>query len=108
MKKAFTSEEMQAWRAAQPQKMVAVKVVVTSDQGNILTVQPSYKQTWQLPGGGVDAGESPEEATIRELAEETGIVAAIDDLRLKGTVYDKEQAEHTSISELFGMMGEDG
>ena len=29
-------------------------------------------QLWQMPQGGIDEGESPEEAAIRELAEETG------------------------------------
>ena len=28
---------------------------------------------WTLPGGGVEAGESPAAAVIRELAEETGL-----------------------------------
>jgi putative (di)nucleoside polyphosphate hydrolase len=28
---------------------------------------------WQMPQGGVDAGETPEEAALRELGEETGL-----------------------------------
>lgn len=39
--------------------------------------------SWQMPQGGIDAGESPEEAALRELWEETGadradIIAATD------------------------------
>ncbi len=30
---------------------------------------------WQMPQGGIDAGESPEEAALRELAEETGVTS---------------------------------
>lgn len=30
---------------------------------------------WQMPQGGIDEGEEPEEAALRELTEETGVVA---------------------------------
>lgn len=33
--------------------------------------------SWTLPGGGIDFGEPPAEAAIRELAEETGLVGEI-------------------------------
>lgn len=33
-------------------------------------------RNWQFPQGGVDTGESPESAALRELREETGVVSA--------------------------------
>ncbi len=31
-----------------------------------------YPKSWQMPQGGIDEGETPEQAVLRELAEETG------------------------------------
>jgi ADP-ribose pyrophosphatase YjhB (NUDIX family) len=38
---------------------------------------------WDLPGGGVNAGEPPWEAVVREVGEETGLAVAVE--RLTGT-----------------------
>lgn len=33
-------------------------------------------EAWQMPQGGIDAGETPDAAALRELAEETGVTKA--------------------------------
>ncbi len=35
---------------------------------------------WTLPGGGLEHGEDPRDGTLRELAEETGLIGKIDGL----------------------------
>lgn len=43
-------------------------------QGKILLVKQSYgRGLWTIPGGGIRRGETPEEATKREVREEVGI-----------------------------------
>lgn len=47
--------------------------VAEDAQGGVLLVRHSYIGGWQLPGGGVNAGEAPEHAVVRELEEEVGL-----------------------------------
>jgi 8-oxo-dGTP pyrophosphatase MutT (NUDIX family) len=48
--------------------------VVEDAENRVLLVRHSYMAGWHLPGGGVDAGEPPELAVIRELQEEVGLI----------------------------------
>ncbi len=50
------------------------------DTGNILLCRisaqlPDIAGQWTLPGGGIDFGEDPVDAMVREVREETGLVA---------------------------------
>ena len=87
MTKRYTDEQNRQWQASLPKKKIAVKVIVKSTKGNILLVKPDYKDTWQLPGGGVDTGEDPIHAAIRELKEEVNLNIDEKDLKIIGTVF---------------------
>jgi 8-oxo-dGTP pyrophosphatase MutT (NUDIX family) len=52
---------------------MSAAAVLTNGDGRYLIVKPSYKAGWNLPGGGVDRGETPDQACRRELREELGI-----------------------------------
>lgn len=65
---------------------------IVSDSSRILLCRiseelPRWEGLWTLPGGGLNFGESPEEAVVREVREETGLivvpksVVAIDSFR---------------------------
>ncbi|MDK3160227.1 RNA pyrophosphohydrolase [Kamptonema cortianum] len=54
-----------------------VAAVIRNRQGQILiAARVDYPDSWQFPQGGVDKGESEEEAVLREVMEETGITSA--------------------------------
>lgn len=55
---------------------------------------------WQMPQGGIDAGETPETALTRELEEETGVVAALVDIIARS----KEEHLYDLPDELVGKL----
>jgi 8-oxo-dGTP pyrophosphatase MutT (NUDIX family) len=69
----------------------SVIIIIFNDQRDqVLLIKRRDVPVWVLPGGGVDDGEQPEDAAIRESFEETGLTVTIA----------KHVAEYTPLNRL--------
>ena len=59
--------------ASLARKRMVATAFFRDDQGRVMLVNPVYKETWDLPGGSVEADESPSAGCRREVAEELGL-----------------------------------
>jgi len=53
-------------------------VVLSDDGGRVLLLRREIFILWDLPGGGIEKGEDPAEAAVRECREETGYHVEVD------------------------------
>lgn len=64
-------------------------MIISIENGRFLWCRQKGKTTWEIPGGHIEPGETPEQAARRELFEETGAVefslTALFDCRVSGT-----------------------
>jgi 8-oxo-dGTP pyrophosphatase MutT (NUDIX family) len=63
-----------------PLKRVGAGVLLRDPDQAVLLVKPTYKATWEIPGGLVEVGESPREAARRECQEELGCEITVGEL----------------------------
>lgn len=64
-------------------RIAAYALCVDEEQVLLCRIAPGFFSDdglWTLPGGGLDFGESPPDAALRELTEETGLIGEINDL----------------------------
>lgn len=59
--------------SALPVKRAIAQGVLRNERGEVLLCELAYKREWDLPGGVVDANESPADCVAREVQEELGI-----------------------------------
>lgn len=54
----------------------SVAAVIHDSAGNLLLQEKASGEGWSLPAGAIEPGETPQEAIIREVVEETGLVVS--------------------------------
>lgn len=64
------------------QLRIAAYAVITDGEGNILLSHwvRDRASAWTLPGGGMEIGEQPDGCVRREVREETGYIARVDEV----------------------------
>jgi 8-oxo-dGTP diphosphatase len=78
-------------------RLIAEAVIIQND--SVLMVKQYVQRgdiVWNFPGGGIEEGESPEQACIREVKEETGF-----DIRLMGLLHERNK-KYSFIGEIVG------
>ena len=81
---AHTGDELLAFRPGDvptalpdyPDLPIIFSCVVARHQGKALFVFNVWRKGWELPAGLIESGETPYDAAVRELQEESGQVAA--------------------------------
>jgi mutator protein MutT len=56
-----------------------VGAIIKDDSGRLLLIKRGHepgKGLWSIPGGRIEAGETDEDAVVREVREETGLIVA--------------------------------
>ena len=90
-----------------PQRQRLAAYAVVRRGGDILLTRISGSGygagAWHLPGGGVDHGESPSQTIVREIAEETGLMAEVGDLLGVHDVHVTEHAPDGRLEDFHGV-----
>ncbi|MBV8474045.1 MAG: NUDIX domain-containing protein [Hyphomicrobiales bacterium] len=88
---------------------MGVRAAVVDDAGAIRLVKHGYVAGWHMPGGGVEVGETCENALVRELAEEANVVLD-EPARLHGLFFNANvsRRDHVAVyvARRFRVLGE--
>lgn len=83
---------------------IACFAIITNEHNEILLAHRTDRDMWNLPWGGLDAGESPEDCILREINEETWLTATIN--RLIGIYTKTKKDEVVFLFQCIAVSGE--
>jgi len=82
-------------RIVRPKFLMAVAALVFDEQGRILLFKHTYRKfDWGIPAGGLEFGEQPKDAIVREFFEETGMMIEVQRLLLANS---SRHFQHVSL-----------
>lgn len=99
MSSYYTKEQDEKFLDSLDKRFASASVFLETDDGKLMVVKALYKNYWSLPGGVIDAGESPLEAACRETREEVAIV--LDPSRVKYALTIHRSSERLGMSYAF-------
>ena len=76
-------------------KHFTASALIKNDEGKVLLVYHKKLDVWLYPGGHIEANETPDEAVVREVKEETGL-----DVEIVGELATKLNDEEEDVSVL--------
>ncbi|HJO23104.1 MAG: NUDIX domain-containing protein [Myxococcota bacterium] len=75
-------------------QMPSVTIIHRNEEGQVLLVKNADTDLWTGPGGAIEPGETPADAAVREMWEETGLL--IEPVRILGVYGGPEYVIHYS------------
>ncbi len=81
-----------------------VGVMMINAEGAVFVGQRSdrYKDAWQMPQGGIDEGEDPRTAALRELEEETGVLPSLVEIIAESETWLPYDLPHDVVPNFWG------
>ncbi len=90
MKLRKITRDGREWEIPDAFYRISIKVLVKDQEDRLLVVQDTTNDTWEIPGGGLDHGETIEQTAKREIQEELGVVL----VRFEGELIAMALGEH--------------
>lgn len=91
---------MKSWDefyASLTKRAASAQLIIENRQAELLVVKAHYKPYWSLPGGIVDANESPLTTALREVREEVGVTCQKQDVEFFATIVRKSRRAITYL-----------